>query len=384
MKTETTPSQRTDMSDVLHVAIDLGGSTWKLVSGTPGSARTRCRTIDARDLKALETEIAAAKKRFRLPSDADVVSCYEAGRDGFWLHRHLLRQGIANVVIDSASCEVSRRAKQVKTDRLDGEKLLDLLMRYYRGGRAPFRIVNVPPEEVEDARRLHRERSRLLTEEQRQRNRMQEILISFGIATGRYLSLDKRLEELRSPDGKPLGECAKSELRRAHERLIVVHCHQRKIKAERLVLLQASGSEAGKQVETLAKLRGLGWESAAVLVYEFFLWRGFRNRRQVGAAAGMVSAPWLSDGIDREQGISKAGNHRVRALMVQIAWGWLRFQPDSAISKWFRQRCEHNGRRVKKIAIVAVARRLLIALWRLLEDGTVPEGAKLTEGSVFT
>ncbi len=378
MKTETTPSQRTDMSDVLHVAFELGSSRWKIVSGVPDAPTSRCRTIEARDLTRVDEEIAAAKKRFGLPPDAEVVSCYEAGRDGFWLHRHLVAKGITNVVVDPASCEVDRRSKQVKTDLVDGEKLLDLLIRYYGQRRDPLRTVNVPPVEIEDQRRLHRERARLLTERQRLRNRIQEILITFGIKTGRYLTLDTRLDALRSPAGEVLGEHAKKEVLRAHERMTLAHRQLLEIKAERMALLREPGSEAGKQVSVMSLLVGIGWESAAVLAYEFFLWREFRNRRQVGAAAGMVSAPWLSDKTDREQGISKAGNHRVRALMVQLAWGWLRFQPDSALTKWFQERCRGPGRRMRKVSIVALARRLLIALWRMVEDGTVPKGARVS------
>lgn len=374
MNPQATHPQRNDMTDVLHVAIDLGSRKWSVVSGVPGG-RARCQSIEAGDLEGLHEQFEKAKARVKLPPEAPVVSCYEAGRDGFWLHRYLVGKGIENVVIDPASCEVDQRAKRRKTDRLDGEMMLDLLMRHYSGVRSPLRVVTVPTEQIEDERRLPRERGRLVKERTRQTNRIKDILIKFGIQT-RMRDLPKRLEDLRGPDGSGIPPHARAQIVREHARLQLIIQQIKEIEEEMCETISSS-KEACKKVGTLSSLRSIGFVTAATLYYEFF-WRKFNNRREVGSLAGMVSAPWRSDGINREQGITKAGNHRVRTLMVQLAWNWLRFQPESELARWYHKRYGPHSKRSRKAGIVALARRLLIQLWRFTESNVPPAQAQLS------
>ena len=321
-------------------------------------------------------EIGKAKGKFRLPEGAPVKSCYEAGRDGFWLHRHLVSRGIENVVLESASIEVDRRARRAKTDRLDGGKLLKQLIRHHRDGEF-LRVVRVPSVEQEDERRLHRELERLTKERTGHRNRLQSLLVTQGVVLKPGRDFLLRLSGVVLWNGAPLPADLKAECEREYERLRLVEEQMRMLEAERLKRLEGSERAELKQVLALARLRGLGCGSAWVLVMEFFGWRGFRNRREVGAAAGLVGTPYASGESTREQGISKAGNRRVRALIIELAWAWLRYQPNSALSRWFEERFGRGGKRSRRIGIVALARRLLVALWRYHEFGEVPAGAEL-------
>ena len=362
---------------VLHVAFELSNSKWKL--GFSDGNKMRFKGIDARNLEQLEEEIEKAKSRFRLDNDVRIVSCYEAGRDGFWLHRYLLSHGIENVVVDSSSIEVNRRKRRAKTDRIDARKLLNMLMRYHGGERKLWSVVRVPSVEAEDGRQLSRELESLNKERTRHRSRIRGLLILEGLEV-KNPSGKRFLEELDSLctwDGKGLPGDFKARIVREYERLRMVEEQMGSLRKERETRVGSAETLSMRKVAQLRTLYGIGVTSSWDFVMEMFGWREFRNRREVGAFAGLTPTPYDSGGSQREQGISKAGRGRIRALNIQIAWGWLRFQPQSKLSLWYQERFAGGGSRMRRIGIVAVARKLLIDLWRYLEYGVVPEGARL-------
>ena len=377
---KTQETLRKDVSTkaaVLHVAFELSNSKWKL--GFSDGNKMRFKSIDARNLEQLEEEIEKAKSRFRLDDDVRIVSCYEAGRDGFWLHRYLLSHGIENVVVDSSSIEVNRRKRRAKTDRIDARKLLRMLMRYHGGERKLWSVVRVPSVEAEDGRQLSRELESLNKERTRHRSRIRGLLIREGLEV-KNPSGKKFLEELDSLctwDGKGLPEDFKARIVREYERLRMVEEQMGILRKEREKRVGSADTLSMRKVAQLRTLYGIGVTSSWDFVMEMFGWREFRNRREVGAFAGLTPTPYDSGGSQREQGISKAGRGRIRALNIQIAWGWLRFQPQSKLSQWYQERFAGGGSRMRRIGIVAVARKLLIDLWRYLEYGVVPEGARL-------
>ena len=359
---------------VLYMAMELSNKRWKL--GFSNGERQRQVSIEAGDWNGLNDQITRAREKLGLPSDCRMVSCYEAGRDGFWIHRALVDQGIENRVIDSASIEVNRRKRRAKSDRVDVKAMLRLLQRYC-GGERCLSVVRVPTVEAEDHRRLHRERERLLKERGAHSARMKSLLVAHGIR----LQLDGgflvQLEAARGGLGYALGADLKAELIREHERYRLVDEQIRGLEQEQKARAEAGVDEAMLQVKGLMQLKGVGWQSSWLLVMEFFAWRAFRNQRQVGACAGLTPTPYSSGDSEREQGISKAGNRRVRTLMIELSWLWLRYQPGSALSQWFQRRFAGGGKRMRRIGIVALARKLLIALWRYVTDGVIPEGAVL-------
>ena len=379
----------------LYMAFELGNEKWKIAFGTGGNPRFR--RITARELKAMWREIEMAKERFGLPPDAVVKSCYEAGRDGFWLHRYLIGHGVQNEVVDSSSIEVNRRKRRVKTDRVDAGKLYSMLVRHRTGEKGVWSVVRPPSLKDEDERRIHREILRLQKECTGHSNRIRSLLVLNGLdlKVGKYFLQD--LERARPLDGSKLGPRLKAELEREYERWQLSTKHladlrKMELKQIRAVAkqtqeeLKASDSkerlskapkELGKpeQVVALMLLCGMGERSSWPLIYEFF-WRRFKNRREVGSAAGLCGVPYDSGGKEVEQGISKAGNGRIRRIMVELAWCWMRFQPESAITIWFNKRFGIGGKRMRRVGIVAVARKLLVSLWRYLEYGEVPAGAK--------
>jgi len=362
----------------LHLALELSDKKWKL--GFSDGERKRIRNIEARNQAALSEEIQKAKEHFRLPSDGTVVSVYEAGRDGFWLHRALEGMGVRNVVVDSASIEVNRKQRRVKTDRVDVEALLGQLERYHRGERKALTVVRVPTVEEEDRRRLHRERERLIQERGAHKVRIESLLIGQGIRRRLDKGLMDELDALKSPAGYPLPEDLKAEIRREDERYRQVHTQVLEIERtqrERVAVAE-SEDEAMHQVTQLLALRSIGQVTAWVLVMEFFSWRQFRNRRELAACAGLTPTPYASGDMRWDQGISKAGNRRIRRLLVEIAWLWLRYQPNSALSQWYQQRFAGGGKRMRRVGIVALARKLLVALWRYVEHGELPAGATLS------
>ena len=362
---------------ILYIAFELSHLKWKLAFSNGEKMRTV--TIEARHLDKLHEEIEKAKQRFGLQGQIRVVSCYEAGRDGFWLHRYLLSCGIENVVVDSASIEVNRRKRRAKTDRIDVRKLLHKLLRYHGGEQLVWSVVNVPSEQAEDGRQLHRELEVLKKERTMHRNRLKSLLIQQGIVVSNPSSRKFliQLETLRTWDGKELPADLKSRIIRDHGRLRMVEEQIYALDKEREKRVAAADTDAMKQVEQLMTLVGIGMNSSWKFVMEFFGWRDFKNGKQIGALSGLTPTPYDSGSSLREQGISKAGNERVRTLAVEMAWVWLRFQPQSKLSKWYTQRFAEGGKRMRRIGIVAMARRLLIDLWRYLEHGVVPEGARL-------
>ena len=378
MPTATTRS--TLPVSTLHFALDLGNTTWKLAFATGHVHAPRLRTLPARDLAQLAAEVAAAKARFGLPADAPVVSCYEAGRDGFWVHRALTALGVVSHVVDSASIQESRRARRAKSDRLDATALVRLLLRHTAGERGVWSVVHVPSIEDEDRRHLHRELFTLTRVRTRQVNRIKGLLALHGVVLPRLRGLPVTPPVLHDWRGAPLPAGVAARLQREWTRLRAVQRDIRALEAERSRVLaspEAPQDPALRMVARLWALRGIGDVSAWLYTTEFFAWRAFQNRRQVASAAGLTPTTRASGDVEREQGISKAGNTIIRALAVELAWSWVRRQPTSALTRWYRSRFAAAGPRQRRIGIVAVARKLLVALWRYLETGILPEGALL-------
>lgn len=359
---------------VLYMAMELSNRKWKL--GFSNGARMRRKSTEARDQARLLEEVSLAKRKLGLPAEAKVVCCYEAGRDGHWIHRWLTAEGFEVLEIDSSSIETNRR-KHVKTDRVDVEKLLDLLLRYWLGFRKAFRVVRVPSEAAEAGQRLHREDEFLTRQRTRLSNRIKGLLVTQGI-TEVSLSGDfaARLERLRDWSGEGLSPELKAELIRLHAQYRLVEeqlAELAKAYAAELESATAVGA-ARRQLETL---KAMGPKTSRVLAAEVFAWRQFGKAKEVAGMSGLTPTPSQSGDESREQGISKAGNRRVRWVMIEFAWLWLRWQPNSELSHWFRRRFAHGSRRMRRIGIVALARKLLIALWRYLEFGEIPAGAVL-------
>lgn len=358
---------------LLYMALELSASKWK-VALADGQRAASQHTLEAGDVGGLLKLIEKAKKRCGLQGTLKVMSCYEAGRDGFWLHRWLLGQGIHNVVVDSSSIEVNRRARRAKSDGLDAVKLYEMLVRYVGGDKRMWRVVRVPSVQQEDERRVHRELERLKRERTAHVNRMRSLAVLHNVRLQRVggRGWSERLEQLKGQ--LPGALWAEIERESVREKLV---CEQIvALEQERKEQLQAMLEQGGPLV-ALLKLRAIGLQTAWVLVRELFGWRHFNNRRELAACVGLNPSPYDSGASQREQGISKAGNRRVRALVVEIGWYWLRYQPHSALSEWFNRRFGAGGKRMRRIGIVALARRLLIALWRYVEHGVVPAGAQL-------
>jgi transposase len=362
----------------LYLAFELGWTSWKLAFTTAMAQKPRLRTIPARDLDGLRREIERARRRFDLPDDAPVVSCYEAGRDGFWLHRWLDAEGIHNLVVDAASIEVNRRARRAKSDRLDAVKLLTMLIRYHGGEHKLWSVVRAPSPDDEDRRQPHRELIAVKAERTAHSNRIKGLLASLGLDVVVDEQLPKRLELLRQWDGAPVPAELTARILRELERWALADRQARDLEnAQRRAFRDDATVDVAK-LRLLLDLKAIGPMSATLFVREFFGWRQITNRRELAALAGLCPTPYSSGDSRREQGISKAGNRRLRWMAVEIAWGWLRWQPDSALSVWYQRRFGQGNARARKVGIVALARKLLIALWRYLERGEVPEGAAFT------
>lgn len=362
---------------VLHVAFELDDLRWTLTMATGMGRRPRQRRVRPRGREAVLREIEETKRRFGLGPGARVVSCYEAGREGFWLHRWLTSEGIENRVVDSASIEVNRRKRRVKADRLDGKKLLRLLIRHESGERGVWSVVRVPSVEAEDARQVHRELTALKRDRVRVGNRVKGLLATQGVRLKVRKDLPQRLDEVELWDGSRLPPGLRARLDRAWEQYVWLTGRIQQLERERRELLRSSTAEDVEQVRQLILLDGIGENSAWVFVTEFFGWRQFRNRREVGGLAGLTPTSYQSGATNHEQGISKAGNRHVRHMAIQVAWGWLRYQPESELTQWWERKYGWGSSGLKKTGIVALARRLLIELWRYLETGAIPEGATL-------
>jgi transposase len=361
----------------LYLAFELSEAEWKLGFTVGLGQAPRLKSIQARNVKALQREIEQARERFGLAAEATVWSCYEAGRDGFWLHRYLEAKGVNNLVVDSASIEVNRRFRRAKTDRLDVGKLLNMLVRYHQGEQRVWSVVHVPSVVEEDQRQLHRELMALKREQTHHINRMKGLLASQGIVMevkGEFL---EELDNVQLWDGSSIPPGMHTLLLREQERLVLVREQIQQVEVTRREALRSSQDPAIEQVRRLLRLKGIGMNSAWIYVMEFFAWRAFRNRRELGCLAGLTPTPYASGESAREMGISKAGNRPVRAMAIEIAWSWLRNQPKSQLSRWYQKRFAKGGSRVRRIGIVALARKLLIALWRYVEEGVIPEGAQV-------
>jgi len=364
----------------IFVAIELSQKTWLVTLHSPDRDRISRHKLEGGDHAGLLAQIEKVRGRAaqKLGSVPRVVSCYEAGYDGFWLHRLLEAAGITNFVFDAASIAVEQRSRRSKTDRIDGELLLRTLMAYLRGEPRVVRIVRVPSVEQEDARRASRERDRLVEEQTAHTNRLKALLRLAGMAVGNPRRRDwlAWLERQRDWRGEPLPPHLLAEVKREHARLML-------LREQLAALEQAQAAQditvPAPMVERrnkLQRLKALGPAFSTTLVNEVF-YKDFRNRREVASYNGLSPSPWKSGGIDREQGISKAGNHRARVKAIELAWLWLRHQGDSALSRWFRARTANAGKRARRIAIVALARKLIVALWRYLTTGLVTEGAAM-------
>ncbi len=370
-------SKVVDTPAQLYLSFELGEQEWTLGFTVGLGQAPRKRKMAARDLKALEKEIAQAKQRFGLLESAAVQSCYEAGRDGFWLHRYLLAHHIENLVVDSVSIETNRRAKHAKTDRIDAGKLAMMLVRYHLGEHKLWSVVHVPSVEAEDARHLHRELLALKHDQTRHINRLKGLLTGQGLALPVGAHFLEQLNTVRLWDGGALPPGVHARLEREYTCFQAIHQHILELEGQRTELLRTAQDASVDKVRRLLRLCGIGENSAWLYVMEFFGWREFHNRREVGGLAGLVATPFDSGEQSRDQGISKAGNSPIRAMAIEIAWCWLRYQPDSELSRWYTERFGKGGKRLRKIGIVALARKLLIALWRYLEDGVIPAGAQL-------
>lgn len=364
----------------IFVAIELSQKTWLVTLHSPDRDRISRHKLEGGDHAGLLELIGKVRTRVseKLGSMPRVASCYEAGYDGFWLHRLLEAAGILNFVFDPASIAVEQRSRRTKTDRIDGELLLRTLMAYLRGEPRVVRIVRVPSVEQEDARRASRERDRLVKEQTAHTNRIKALLRLVGMAAGNPRRRDwlTWLARQRDWQGQPLPVALLAEVTREHARLMLMRDQLAALEEAQATQACAVPAAMAERRDLLQRVKALGPAFAATLTNEVF-YKDFRNRREVASYCGLTPSPWQSGGIDREQGISKAGNPRARLKAIELAWLWLRHQPDSELSRWFRTRTANAGKRARRIAIVALARKLIVALWRYLTTGLVPAGATM-------
>jgi transposase len=377
MSATHTDQSNTTIVPKLYVALELSWTSWKLAFTVGPGQSPRLRTIPARNTELLLREIDKAKARFGLPADAPVASCYEAGRDGFWLHRFLVHHGIDNRVVDSASIEVNRRKRRAKSDALDATKLVTMLMRSHGGEPKVWRVVRIPSVADEDRRQRHRELIELKGQRTEHSNRIKGLLATFGLDIVVDADLSRRLEGLRQWDGEPLPAGTTARVLREFARWQQVDEQIRSLSNEQRRAVRDDREPHVERVRRLLDLKGIGPVGAWILVHEVFGWRAIKNRRELAGLAGLAPTPYGSGDSQREQGISKAGNRRVRWVLVELAWGWLHHQPDSALSRWYQRRFGAGNARARKVGIVALARKLLVALWKYLEGGEVPEGAEM-------
>jgi transposase len=377
------PTTALDYESTIVTAVELSARSWLVGAQVAGLAR-QCRQKLAPSAAALLEHLDHLRQRAGRAGKrvGRVVVAYEAGRDGFWLARWLLTRGVEVYVIQPSSVPVDRRARRAKTDALDVEMLLRTTLAWLRGEPRVCSMVPIPSEAEEDGRRPLRERQDLIRERLAITNKIDGVLATLGIGGYRALRRDRReqLEGLRGPDGDLLPVHAKARLARLLDRLELVLEQIKTLEEARdAVVTQddtASGGAVDVMIRKLAGLKGIGPELATLLTWEAFV-RPFRNRRALAGYAGLTGTPFDSGGRQREQGIGKAGNRRLRAALVELAWLWLRYQPDSTLAAWFRGRTQAAGSRTRKVMVVALARKLLVALWRFCRDGVLPEGAAL-------
>src|SRR3954466_987867 len=379
---------RTDLK-AIFVSLELSRSTWVITSLAPGGGEKMSKhSVPSGDIPALLARLSQLKEKARARTGQvfPIIVIQEAGLDGFWIHRVLQSEGIESHVVDPASIATSRRRRRAKTDKIDGEALVRALLAYKRGEPRVCAMVKAPTPQEEDRRRISRERETLTAERIRHVNRIKGLLFAQGIGDYEPLHRNRRerLEELITGDGRPLPECLKAQIRRELDRLELVIEQVKAVEAERdAVLAQAQASPGVPAPATqLLALKGIGPEAAATLWSEG-LFRTFSNRKQVAAYAGLAPTPWQSGSVHREQGVSKAGNPRLRTTMIQIAWLWLRHQPQSALTRWFRERIKRTGGRLGKTMIVALARKLLVALWKYATAGVLTVSSRTPKASAI-
>jgi transposase len=366
----------------IFVSMELSRSTWLLTSLSPGAGETMSRhSLSGGDLKGLFDRFAELKRKAlaRTGKSHPIIVIQEAGLDGFWIHRALEQEGVESHVVDAASIATARRRRRAKTDRIDGETLLRTLLAYKRGEPRVCAMAKAPSVEEEDRRRLGRERKTLVDERVQHVNRIKGLLFAQGVRDYEPLRRDRRtrLEALRTGFGQPLPGHVKAQVARELDRLELLLNQIKAVEAARDAMLAEQPERAGPAM-MLAKLRSIGPEFASTLWLEGF-YRRFDNRRKIAAYAGLAATPWRSGSINHEQGASKAGNARLRTALIQLAWLWRRHQPRSALTLWFEARAKASGGRVKKTLIVALARKLLVALWKYVTAGLVPEGAVMKQ-----
>jgi transposase len=379
-RAEAPSAIQTDLRAVF-VSLELSRSTWLITSLSPGGGEKLSKhSVRGSDVAGLLERFAqlGEKARIRTGEVFPIIVIQEAGLDGFWIHRVLQSEGIESHVVDPASIATSRRRRRAKTDRIDGEALVRALLAYKRGEPRVCAMVKAPTPQEEDRRRVCRERKVLIVERVQHVNRVKGLLFCQGITGYEPLHRDRRerLEELRTGDGRPLPDHLKAQLRRELDRIELLIEQIKAVEAERDALLARDHAVTPAPAAMLLDIKGIGPEFAIILWSEG-LFRHFDNRRQVAAYAGLAPTPWQSGSVDREQGVSKAGNPRLRTTLIQLAWLWLRHQPLSALTLWFEERVKRNGGRLKKTTIVALARKLLVALWKYVTAGVVIEGAVL-------
>ncbi len=359
----------------LYVAFELGEKEWKLAMSPGLEERPRLRSLRARGTTRLLEILEKERQRFGAER---IVSCYEAGRDGFWLDRFLHAHGVESRIVDSASIEVRRRARRAKTDRLDAQKLLTMLHREALGEKDVWSVVHVPSVADEDARSLQREYRTLVKERSRSSNRIKGLLASLGLVAPR---IDGRFSEwlasARLWDGSPVPSGIRARIEREFARWRFTHDQVLALEKERRDRTKDETDRSLEKVRALYAIKGIGLGAAWTWGLEFFSWRKFRNGKEVSALSGLAPTPYQSGDSQHELGISRAGNRWVRGIAIEIAWGWLRHQPDSALTHWYNERFARGGPRARKVGIVALARKLLVALWRYVETGALPEGAVL-------
>jgi len=363
----------TTKAPTIYMALDLGRRRWTVGLLLPGDRDARLFQIAGGDREGLSRLI--RHRREMIGAGVRVVSCYEAGRDGFWLHRWLREQGIDNRVLDPASLEVPQRRRRVKTDRVDTLGLLRVLLRLDRDETEMTRVVWVPSPPIEDARQQTRERERLVKERTAHRNRILGLLAAQGVTSIKVGGRDwlDQLTAARTGDGRPLGAALLGDIRHEVERLVLIERQIEEVEATQRAALKSDTPLAARACK-LKRLKGLGEVFATGLTHEAF-WRDFANRRQVGGAFGLTPWPWDSGDTHGDQPISKVGNRRARTLAIECAWMWTFHQPGSALTRWWRQRFAGGGKRQRRIGIVALARKLMVALWRYLKEDLIPEGA---------
>lgn len=361
----------------IFVAIEMSQRSWVVALHSPDRDRISRYRLEGGDYTGLLRLIAEVRARAerKLGYVPEVASCFEAGYDGVWLHRVLSASGIKSFVFDPGSIAVEQRGRRAKSDRIDADRLLSTLMAHLRGEPRVVRIVQVPSEEQEDERRTSRERHRLVKERTAHINRIKALLRLKGLSVGNPNRRDymKFVEQLRDWKGDPLSPHALAEVAREHTRLMQLRDQLEALEKVRPEPTSPAAAEMAERRERLLRVRGIGAAFAGTLVNEA-LYKDFRNQRQVGAYFGLAPSPWRSGSIEREQGISKAGNPRARTTAIEMAWLWLRHQPGSALTRWFKERTANASKRIKRITIVALARKLVVALWRYLTTGLVPEG----------